>query len=440
MLCAALCLLGSANAAVPAPRAVRVSGTEFILTATNRSIVLSGPNVVVKGPPYLPSTEGEHVCHDVVNDHCQSNGTCTTCYSFTEGDVKHMKREGWNTIRLGVVWAGAQPRDEDSLDPDFVRRLKSVLALCDKTGMHVILDNHGDMVGTAGCGNGVPMWFQRKAAGDEIGKPLRTGFPYDLVEGLQVQRLDGYERCGNNATNWAKHAGDPNYNLLNECCQAMNTRGNPIQLGTSTVNVKTMDYLVKAGAGRDAFARFWRLLAQVAAPHPSAFAAELMNEPVTVRRSEMFDTWRAAAEAINSVVPDMAVALADPIEGALIPSWVAKLVGAGVDISRETVEWIKRTDTLFYPWHWYGNYPKTVAAAIRNVQELSREWNLPTFATEFMSCDVWNETAAHHISHTYWHYSSYCDTDPAFGNRTAPQDTFGACFLGWESGNSDYKC
>lgn len=37
------------------------------------------------------------------------------------------------------------------------------------------------MVGSAGCGNGVPMWFQKKAAPELIGKPLETKFPYSLV-------------------------------------------------------------------------------------------------------------------------------------------------------------------------------------------------------------------------------------------------------------------
>lgn len=44
-------------------------------------------------------------------------------------------------------------------------------------GIHVMLDNHGDMTGSANCGNGAPMWFQQKAAADLIGKPLTTDFP-----------------------------------------------------------------------------------------------------------------------------------------------------------------------------------------------------------------------------------------------------------------------
>ena len=61
-----------------------------------------------------------------------------------------MRDMGWNAIRLGVVWAGAQPRDEDALDPDFVEMLHAVLDLTDANEIHVILDNHGDMVGSAG--------------------------------------------------------------------------------------------------------------------------------------------------------------------------------------------------------------------------------------------------------------------------------------------------
>ena len=43
----------SASLASPVQRRVRVSGRQFVLAATGEPIVMSGPNVVVKGPPYL---------------------------------------------------------------------------------------------------------------------------------------------------------------------------------------------------------------------------------------------------------------------------------------------------------------------------------------------------------------------------------------------------
>ena len=57
--------------------------------------------------------------------------------------------------------------------------------------------------------------------------------------------------------------------------------------------------------------RFWALVAAAVARHPSAVAAELMNEPVTWRRGELFDTWRAASDAVVAVVPDMSVSVSD---------------------------------------------------------------------------------------------------------------------------------
>ena len=116
----------------------------------------------------------------MVDGACAARGTCVSCETFNAADVAHIQSLGMNAIRLGVVWAGAQPRDEDALDPAFLRRLDAILDLTDRLGVHVMLDNHGDMVGSAGCGNGVPMWFSKKAAPELIGKPLAVGLPFSL--------------------------------------------------------------------------------------------------------------------------------------------------------------------------------------------------------------------------------------------------------------------
>ena len=188
-----------------APRSVYISGMDFVLRSTGARVVLGGPNVVVKGPPYLPSVSGDTYCSDVVNTLCQSHGNCSSCQTFNEHDVDHIQSRGWNFIRLGVVWAGAQPRDENALDPDFVERLHAILNLTDKHGIHVMLDNHGDMVGSLGCGNGAPAWFQKKAPGVQnlIGKPLETHLPYSLIPSLNVKNVPGYNHCGSNESRYA---------------------------------------------------------------------------------------------------------------------------------------------------------------------------------------------------------------------------------------------
>ena len=424
--------------AAPAPRAVRVDGQRFVLASTNETVVMAGPNIVVKGPPYLPSTSGDTICNDVVNPACTAHGNCTSCETFNEADVKHIKSLGWNTIRLGVVWAGGQPTEENVLDQGFVKRLHAILDLCDRMGLYVVLDLHGDMTGSQGCGNGVPTWFQVKASGKEsFGKPLKTGFPYSLDKALRVEDLAGYSHCGDNETKWAKFAGDPNYNLLNECCQAINGP-NPAATGWTTMSQATMNYLVDEGPGRDYFVQYWKLLAMEAKRHPSAVACELMNEPMSIRRKAMFDTWRAATEAITAIIPDMAVSITDTGEGAVLPAWLTKLAGAGILIDKDTVDWIKKSNNVFYSWHYYGN-PSTPAQAVENALAIQRSWNVPSFATEFGSCAAWTAAREANISHSYWHYSSYCTTGPSFGNRKVPGETFGACILGWAAGDSS-KC
>ena len=69
---------------------------------------------------------------------------------------------------------------------------------------------------------------------------------------------------------------------------------------------------------------------------------------------------------------------------------LSELGGAGVDIDHATVEWIKKSDNLFYAWHWYGD-PSDPADAVKNVRALSKKWDLPSFLTEFMSCDAWHD-------------------------------------------------
>ena len=265
------------------------------------------------------------------------------------------------------MWAGAQPRDENRLDPAFLKRLHALLDLTDREGIAVVLDNHGDAVGSANCGNGIPMWFSQKASPELIGKPLVSAFPYSLV--VNVDTDSGFSHCAHDPSKYATHAGDPNYNILNECCLAIND-GNPPNTAFSTVAQASMDYVITKGPGRDDFVRYWRLMAEAVAQHPSAFAAELMNEPMTIKRDKAYETWRACAEAINSVVPDMAVSLLDTGETPFLPPFLSKLPGGGsADLSKETVEWIKRSKNLFYAWHFYED-SKEVEGAIKNIQAI----------------------------------------------------------------------
>ena len=121
-------------------RFIKIKDQDFVDSATGEAVVLWGPNVIVKGPPWLPSTDGDAMCRDYYTTDgtgCGADGTCTTCTTFNEHDIAHIKTMGWNSIRLGVVWAGAQPRDEDALDSAFLARFHAILNLTDAAGLGV---------------------------------------------------------------------------------------------------------------------------------------------------------------------------------------------------------------------------------------------------------------------------------------------------------------
>merc|ERR1712107_153088 len=131
----------------------------------------------------------------------------------------------------------------------------------------------------------------------------------------------------------------------------------------------------------------------------------------------------------------MSISLADLAEIPYIPNWMKIIGGQSLDLSSKTVEWIRKSSTLYYAWHWYG-LPSSWQDAMKNAEAIRYKWNVPIFATEFMSCDLWDGLEKAGISHSYWHYSCYRNTGPFFGNRSVPDETFGACILGWGGGNS----
>eukprot|EP00966_Prymnesium_polylepis_P130765 3024521-Prymnesium_polylepis.1 len=64
---------------------------------------------------------------------CPDTGPCTT---FSQHDIDYNKRSNpsFNSIRLSVMWAGAQPNAsyvEYGIDAEFARRLRNMLKLCE---------------------------------------------------------------------------------------------------------------------------------------------------------------------------------------------------------------------------------------------------------------------------------------------------------------------
>lgn len=329
---------------------------------------------------------------------------------------------GWNFIRLGVVWAGAQPTPEPELDPKWVSRLQDILELCNKHNIHVILDIHTDGVGSATCGEGVPQWFSALATPDKIGKPL---LPLPFTGHLWPEQEDGL--CGrDDFENWALHAGEIEYNTKNPCCLRYNQGGNSWdRIAYTWAAQETNNYLFR-GEGREYFQRYVGLLAQAVRDYPAAIGIELMNEPMSIDRIAMFRTWEECYDQVQAVLPELAVGIPDvgqypsPLRNFLLwPSQVA---------------WLKEAQHLFYAVHYYS-FPQDAHTAIKWILLTAAGWGgMPVLISEMNSCIIKVLAVQNNISWAYWEYAEYCNTAPT-RNCLPGEKCFGACITG-NNGNA----
>lgn len=109
-------------AAAEAP--VRLHGDgRWLVDAQGRTVLLHGVNIVYKEPPWIPG-EG-------------SGG------GFTEADAEFLAANGFNAVRLGVLFAGVMPRP-GQIDHDYLDRVDRVVRLLAEQRIWVLLDFHQD--------------------------------------------------------------------------------------------------------------------------------------------------------------------------------------------------------------------------------------------------------------------------------------------------------
>jgi hypothetical protein len=91
----------------PIARALAIRDGHFQAAGGSAPVLLVGANVVMKAAPWLPDATGDSSC--AAPPHCDDMQGCTiTCTTFNDADATNLKSQGYNHIRLGTVWAGAQ--------------------------------------------------------------------------------------------------------------------------------------------------------------------------------------------------------------------------------------------------------------------------------------------------------------------------------------------
>ncbi|ORW15458.1 endoglycoceramidase, partial [Mycolicibacter nonchromogenicus] len=194
---------GGYTGIVDAP--VQVSNGWFT-NADGQVVLLRGLNQVYKIPPYEPSAGG-----------------------FSEEDAAFLAANGFNSVRLGIIWAGVEP-EPGVIDYAYLASIKETVEMLGRYNIVSILDMHQDLYNEEFGGEGAPDWavFTGGLPNPNLGFPIT--YPLNPAQNYAWDSFwanekapDGIGLQNHYALTWQAIAdyfkGDPNvagYDIMNE--------------------------------------------------------------------------------------------------------------------------------------------------------------------------------------------------------------------------------
>jgi endoglycosylceramidase len=126
----------------------------WVTDRKGRVVMLHGFNMVYKRPPYHPIHAG-----------------------FGRDDARFLARHGFNTIRLGVIYAGVEP-EPGEYDDAYLAKIARTQKLLARHGIYSMLDWHQDMYNERFEGEGWPDWA---VIDDGMPAEPKNGFPANYL-------------------------------------------------------------------------------------------------------------------------------------------------------------------------------------------------------------------------------------------------------------------
>ena len=215
-----LALVALAVAATPVPAAARPHpildaasakgplshAGRWITDRRGKVVILHGFNMVYKVPPYHPGAIG-----------------------FGGDDADFLRRFGFNTIRLGLIYKAVEPQP-GSYDEGYLRRIGRVEAALARRGIFSQLDFHQDLYNERFTGEGWPDWA---VLDDGLPAEPLTGFPTTYITSPGLNRaFDNF---------WANASGPGGVGLQNRYAAAWRRvaarfRNRPRMMGYDLLN------------------------------------------------------------------------------------------------------------------------------------------------------------------------------------------------------------
>lgn len=160
---------------------------------------------------------------------------------FSAADADWLRDHGFNTVRLGVIFAGVMPQP-GVIDSAYLDGIDRVVQLLASRGIYVMFDFHQDMYNEKYGGEGFPDW----AVHDDGVPPTNIGFPQTYFTPAVTRAFDNFwqntgglwdyyrDAWAAVAAKWRNQEFHGGYDLLNEpypgshFASCANTEGCPV--------------------------------------------------------------------------------------------------------------------------------------------------------------------------------------------------------------------
>ena len=387
----------------------------FILDKHGRYSIFHGGNVVVKLPPYLPILDKFDYQYSLNTPH----------------DLETMKRLGFNSVRLGVIWEAVE-KAPGVYDDEYLDKVEQIINTLGENGIYTMVDAHQDVFSRQFCGEGVPYFYVNE-----------MGYDKKCDASALTRILDFVGVC--------KTIEDFNFRFdenglpLIEDCVTHNFQDYHFIAGFSSAY---RNFYENRANIQDKFVEFWKKVVTRFKDNEYILGYDLWNEPAPGGPMEDIKSFIPGRPDIKDILPvyrkvDIELRKIKPnyilfFENTPVPDILPIFGGlflgsmdekpAGDDVPQvynfHTYCCLSGTDTCA---HGEASYDKSIKVCptfhqkqFKKEIKTAKKLNVPMFLSEFGACSdslaCYNEiisvmkiTEENFISWSYWNYKPYGD-------------------------------
>ena len=387
----------------------------FILDKHGRYSIFHGGNVVVKLPPYLPILDKFDYQYSLNTPH----------------DLETMKRLGFNSVRLGVIWEAVE-KAPGVYDDEYLDKVEQIINTLGENGIYTMVDAHQDVFSRQFCGEGVPYFYVNE-----------MGYDKKCDASALTRILDFVGVC--------KTIEDFNFRFdenglpLIEDCVTHNYQDYHFIAGFSSAY---RNFYENRANIQDKFVEFWKKVVTRFKDNEYILGYDLWNEPAPGGPMEDIKSFIPGRPDIKDILPvyrkvDIELRKIKPnyilfFENTPVPDILPIFGGlflgsmdekpAGDDVPQvynfHTYCCLSGTDTCA---HGEASYDKSIKVCptfhqkqFKKEIKTAEKLNVPMFLSEFGACSdslaCYNEiisvmkiTEENFISWSYWNYKPYGD-------------------------------